>query len=189
MTLALEPLIARYGLAALVVGAGLEGETVAAIGGLLAHRGTLGYGQVLAAVFAGTFLVDQAWFLVGRRFRDAALARRIQARPAFGRSLALLARRPLPFAFGFRFIPGMRTVGPLAIGASGLAPGRFFAINLAAAAIWTLIFVSAGYLFGHGVEAAFGRIEPLHRLLLPAAAALGAAGLAAWAWRRRRSAP
>lgn len=182
----LEPLIARWGLAALFLGAGLEGETVAVIGGLLAHRGAFGLGPALAAVLAGTFLVDQFWFFVGRRLRDGRLAARLRARPAFGRALALLARRPLPFAFGFRFIPGMRTVGPLAIGASGLAPGRFLALNALAAALWTLVFVGAGFAFGRGLEAAFGRIEPLERLLLPVLAGGSALAALAWAVRRRR---
>jgi membrane protein DedA with SNARE-associated domain len=177
----LEPLIARYGLFALLLGAGLEGETVAMIGGALAHRGTLPWPGV-----AGSFLADQALFALGRWRRDGALAARLRARPAFARALARLARRPLPFAFGFRFVPGMRTVGPLAIGASGLAPLRFLAINAAAAAIWAGAFVSAGYWLGHGVEALFGRIEPVERLLAPAlgAAILAALGIALA--RRRR---
>jgi membrane protein DedA with SNARE-associated domain len=182
----LEPLIARYGLAALLLGAGLEGETVAAIGGALAHRGTLPWPGVLAAVFAGSFLADQALFALGRWRRDGKLAARLRARPAFARALALLARRPLPFAFGFRFVPGMRTVGPLAIGASGLAPLRFLAINAAAAAIWAGAFVSAGYWLGHGVETLFGRIEPLERLLAPALGAALLLGLAIWLLRRAR---
>lgn len=125
---------------------------------------------MLAAVFAGSFLADQALFALGRWRRDGALAARLRARPAFARALDLLARRPLPFAFGFRFVPGMRTVGPLAIGASGPRALRFLAINAAAAAIWAGVFVSAGYWLGHGVETLFGRIEPLERLLAPRSA-------------------
>lgn len=181
----LEPLIARWGLPALALGAGLEGETVAVIGGLLAHRGTLGLREALAAVFVGTFAVDQMWFYVGRRLRDSRLAARIRARPAFGRALALLGRRPTPFVLGFRFLPGMRTVGPLAIGASGIPPLRFAVVNALAALVWTGIFVGAGFVFGQGMEAAFGRIEPLERLLAPALCGLLAVSAVLWALRRR----
>ncbi len=182
----LEALVARWGLPALALGAGLEGETVAAIGGVLAHRGTLGLGETLAAVFCGTFAADQMWFQVGRRLRDGRLAARIRARPAFGRALALLDRRPTPFVLGFRFVPGMRTAGPLAIGASDIAAPRFVALNGLAALVWTGLFVGAGFVFGQGVEAAFGRIEPLERLLAPALGGLLAASAVVWAIRRRR---
>lgn len=37
----IEALIARYGLAALVLGAGMEGETVVILGGIMVQRGVL----------------------------------------------------------------------------------------------------------------------------------------------------
>ncbi|PJN94343.1 hypothetical protein CNY89_15070, partial [Amaricoccus sp. HAR-UPW-R2A-40] len=49
-----------------------------------------------------------------------------------------------------------------------------------AAALWAAVFVSAGYWLGHGIEALFGRIEPLERLLFPALAAALLLGLVLW---------
>lgn len=39
----------------------------------------------------------------------------------------------------------MRLVGPMVIGAIGLAPWRFALINVLNAAIWATLFVIAGY--------------------------------------------
>ena len=59
-------LVHSYGYAAVFVGSFLEGETVAALGGLAAHRGYLALPWVIAIAAAGGFLSDQVFFGVGR---------------------------------------------------------------------------------------------------------------------------
>lgn len=58
----IESLIAAYGLPAIFLGAGIEGETVAVLGGVVAHAGTLPLWQVFAAVGLGSFLADEIFF-------------------------------------------------------------------------------------------------------------------------------
>jgi len=184
----IESLIAQYGLPAIFLGAGFEGETAAILGGVIAHAGTLGLWPVVLAVGLGSFTADQIFFTCGRFFRDAGFVRRARARPFFAKALAAFERRPLLFTFGFRFVYGFRTVSPIAIGTTSLPALRFALINVAAAATWALVFVSAGYWFGHGIETAFGQLRAHHRLLVGLAGALLAAGALAL-WARRRWAP
>jgi membrane protein DedA with SNARE-associated domain len=184
----IETLIAEYGLPAIFLGAGLEGETVAILAGVIAHAGTLGFWPVVLAVALGSFVADQIWFACGRYFRGSRLVRRISARPFFAKALTAFERRPVLFTFGFRFVYGFRTVSPIAIGTTQLSTARFVLINAAAAATWALVFVSAGYWFGNAIESVFGTLRSNHRLLVGAAGALLLVGALAF-WTRRKWLP
>ena len=183
----LEIAIARYGLAALFLGAAIEGETIVILGGTLVHRGTLSFLPAVMAAAAGSFLSDQIFFALGRRFQDHRFVRRIRARPAFQRAIATFERRPTLFVFAFRFLYGLRTVSPIAIGTTNLPAARFMAINAVSALAWGLTFVSAGYLFGEAIEAAFGHIRSVAHVLIPAAGVAALATIGFRWWRRRRS--
>ena len=133
----------------------------------------------------GSFVADQVWFACGRYLRGSRLVRRVSARPFFGKAIEAFERRPILFTFGFRFVYGLRTVSPIAIGTTQLPTSWFVSINAVAAATWALVFVSAGYWFGHGIETAFGALRSDHRLLVCAAAALTfVAALAFWTRRK-----
>lgn len=182
----LEAIIAQYGTLAVGIGAGIEGETVLVLGGIAVHRGLIGYAGTILAGAAGSFLWDQSLFAIGRRFRDGPRVQRWTRKPAYARALAAFERHPSLFVFAFRFIYGMRTVSPLAIGTSTLPIRRFVAINALAALVWSAVFVTLGYVSGHAIEAAFGRIRPFAHVLIPVALAALALGFAARAWLHRR---
>jgi membrane protein DedA with SNARE-associated domain len=186
--MSIEALVAHYGLLALFVGAGLEGEAVVVAGGILAHRHLVPLAGAMLAASAGSFVADQIWFQVGRRARDAKLVAKARAQPAFARAVAALERHPIGFIFAFRFIYGLRTVSPIAIGTSRV-PGRtYLAINAAAAAIWGSLFTLVGYAFGKSFEEFFGRFRPHGHQWLYLAGGIVVAGAVAGAihwWRRR----
>lgn len=169
----IEGLVARYGLGALVVGAALEGETVAMIGGMMAHRGIYPLPLAWGAVLFGTLAADQGYFFAGRLFRDRPRMVRLRATAAFAKAQAMFERNPVVFVMLFRFLYGLRTVSPAVVGASGFPPLRFFALNAIAALVWSILFVGLGYAFGLGLEEAFGRDlkwrEWLPYLLVPVA--------------------
>lgn len=168
----IEALVAQYGVLALFVGAGIEGETVVVLGGVMVHRGIIPFVPAVAAAAMGSFVADQLFFSLGRRFRGHRFVRRLQASPTFGRAIAAFEKRPTLFVFGFRFLYGLRTVSPIAIGTSRLPTSRFMIINALAALVWGLMFVTLGYFFGQAVEAAFGRVRDLSHILLPILAVL-----------------
>lgn len=182
----LDSLIASYGVWALGLGAGIEGETVVILGGLMVHRGLLSFMPAVAAAAISSFIADQLFFTLGRRFRDHRFVKRTQARPVFARALAAFDRHPTLFVFGFRFIYGLRTVSPLAIGTTTLSAGRFLAINAVAAAVWSLTFITIGLLFGQSVEKLFGRFRGIEHLLLPVVGVAAVLALAIHLYRRRR---
>lgn len=187
MTLA--ALVARYGLGALFVGAGLEGEAVVVAGGLLAHQGLFPLAGACVAAACGSFAADQAWFAVGRRFRNHRWVEKARGKAAFAKALAALERHPVGFIFAFRFIYGFRTVSPIAIGTSEVRARLFLLINAGAAIVWGITFSLVGYLFGNAFERLVGRLRPHGHKLWWIVAGLVAAGLVVGAvhwWRGRR---
>ncbi len=182
----IEALVARYGLLALFFGAGIEGETVVVLGGIMVHRGAIPYAGAIAAAAIGSFIADQLFFAAGRRFRNHPRVRRLSARPAFAKALAAFERRPTLFVFAFRFLYGLRTVSPVAIGTTGLSTGRFMALNGAAAVVWAATFVSVGYWFGHGLSELIGRWLPSWQVLAAGGIAILLLGGIGWLVRRSR---
>ncbi|MBB4566719.1 DedA family protein [Rhizobium leucaenae] len=164
----IELLIARYGLLAIFLGAAIEGETMVILGGVFSHRHLMTYWNAAAAACAGSFIADQTLFFIGRYARHYPRVQKIIAKPAFARVTHLLERHPTGFIFSFRFIYGLRAISPVAIGMSGVSAIKFALINAAAALIWGLLFTGIGYLFGQGIEQAFGHL-PLHHHVLIAA--------------------
>lgn len=187
--MSIETIIAKYGFAALFLGAGLEGETVVVAGGLLAHKGLLPLPGAMAAAAAGSFVADQIFFSAGRYFRGQAWVKKVQQKPLFAKALGLLERHPIGFIFAFRFIYGFRTISPIAIGTTQVRTKLFVVINAVAAVVWGIVFTGIGYLFGHSFEKLLDRFLPHgHRVWVAAAVvAVIAAGLGAWhVWRARR---
>ena len=187
--MSIESLVQHYGLAALFVGAAFEGEAAVLAGGLLAHQGLVPLPGAILAVVAGSFLADQAWFQVGRRFRDHRWVAKVRAQPAFARAVRALERHPVGFIFAFRFIYGLRTVSPIAIGTSAVPARTYLAVNAAAAVVWGACFTTAGYVFGDAIEEMLGRFRPHGRDWLWIALALVIAGAIigiGYKWRQRR---
>lgn len=186
--LTIEALIARYGLAAIFIGAGIEGETSVLAGGLFAHEGMLSLPGAMLAAATGSFVADQAFFAAGRRFRNHRWVQRAQKKPAFAKALETLERYPIGFIFAFRFLYGLRTVSPIAIGTSHVPTRTFLWINATAAAVWAVLFTGLGYVFGTGLAELLGRYRPHGRQWLwvaMAAVVLGLVfGTVRW-WRRR----
>jgi membrane protein DedA with SNARE-associated domain len=188
--MSVEILIARYGLAAILVGAGIEGETVVVAGGLLAHREMLPFWGVAAAAVVGSFIADQLFFALGRYFRGSARVRRISEKPAFASALSALERHPTRFILIFRFLYGLRTISPIAIGTTRVHTRKFVMLNAISATVWGLVFTTVGYLFGNAVEREFGKLTSRHMMIAAIVVVVG--GFCAiqgvrWVLRRRRA--
>lgn len=176
----METLVLRYGVIAILLGAGIEGEPFAIAGGVLTHRHWMQGWVAVTAAIAGALAVDQFWFHLSRYFRDNRLVRRVMDRPAFARSLELIERYPVRFAFLFRFAYGLRAVAPVAIGTSRVKERLFVPLNIVAAVLWGAAFTGAGYLIGP----AFERAEARYGTTIAIVTVCISAGAIAFALRR-----
>jgi membrane protein DedA with SNARE-associated domain len=183
----LESLLSTYGYPILIIGTFLEGETILVLGGLAAHLGYLSLDWVIVCGFCGTLFGDQLYFFLGRRQGKTLLARHPSWQPRAERVLRILERHQTLLILGFRFLYGLRSVTPFAIGMSDVSYLRFILLNLIGAGIWTITIVFAGYYFGRAMQALLGDIKQYELELMT-----GIIGTAIVIWlvhfyRRRRS--
>jgi len=182
-----EALIARYGLLAVFAGTFLEGETVLVLAGFAAHRGYLDLPGVIVAAFLGAFVGDQLWFTIGRRGGRRFLATRPAWQSRVERARPWIARHEQVAIWTFRFVYGIRSVAPFALGMSGTAPLRFALINFASGILWAAAVGGAGYLLGASLERLLGNLRQVEGLVFAAIAAAGVLFWAARTWRGRRA--
>ncbi len=183
----LESLLTSYGYPILLVGTFLEGETVMVLGGVVAHLGYLSLDWVIACGFCGTLFGDQLYFFLGRRHGKGLLARHPAWLAGMDRVLDKLERHQMLLILGFRFLYGLRTVTPIAIGMSDVSWLRFSLLNLLGAGIWAICFGLAGYYFGQAVEVLVGDIKHYELALMASIIGVGTLlWLVHW-YRRRRS--
>ena len=143
---AVESFIANYGLIVIFFGAILEGETVVVMAGFLSNNGPLNPFGVMVAAFLGSMAGDQGIFLIGRYFAHTEFVRKQTARPLFATLLSHIEKNPNLFILSFRFLYGLRTVSPLAVGVSQVPAPRFFVLNTISAAVWAVVMTGIGYL-------------------------------------------
>ncbi|MBV2180224.1 MAG: DedA family protein [Castellaniella sp.] len=143
-------LIHSYGYLAVAAGTLAEGETVLLAAAAAAAHGYLHLPLVIAIASICGFLGDQAFFLIGRIYGIRVLARFPSMQPRIGRAQALLERHHILLILAVRFMYGLRTAGPMAIGMSGVHWLRFLTLNFIGAILWACLVGGIGYGLGHG---------------------------------------
>jgi membrane protein DedA with SNARE-associated domain len=184
----LQSLIGTYGYPVVFAGALIEGETVLVLAGLAAHLGYLSLMKVVAAAALGGFFGDQFYFFLGRRYGLAILDRFPAAKAVAPRVDALVVRYRTLVVPMLRFAYGVRTVGPIVVGAGRMPALEFAALNAVGAIAWAILIGGAGYLFGQVVIAFLGRARVVEEVLFVVAAAATLIALVVYRRRRRRAA-
>ncbi len=179
----LASLIQNWGYPAVFAGSLIEGETILALAAVAAHRGYLSLPWVIAVAAAGGFLGDQIYFLVGRFAGARVLAHWPALQPGAERVRQLLDRYDAPLILGVRFLYGLRTVGPIAIGMSRVHWLRFAALNLAGAIVWAALIAGIGYALGEALTRVLGDLKRVEEWVF---GAILVGGLALVAWLRHR---
>lgn len=168
MTGIVHHLIERYGLIAVFLGCVAEGESAAILGGFFAHQHIFLPWHTALAAFLGAFAGDTFFFILGRGFEDHPRVLKLRKRPGFSHAYRMVRDHPNLFVLSNRYIYGMRLVGGIAAGLSGISPLRFVALNAISSAVWALLFTGIGYVFGLGAEQIIGHALLHHERLLVA---------------------
>jgi membrane protein DedA with SNARE-associated domain len=155
----IDLLISRFGLPALGLAAGVEGEASAILGGVLAHRALFPISHAIAAVAIGSFFVDQILFSLGRLSQRSAWVRSKLASPSSHKIFWMINYHPNALIMACRFAYGFRTIVPIAIGASAISRLRFTTFNGLAAIIWATTFVEIGDHAGGLAETLLGDLH------------------------------
>jgi len=187
MDVELLALVGKYGYAATFVGTLLEGETFLILSGIAASRGYLSAPLLVVAGAAGAMVTDNVFFVIGRAFGPALLKRLPSLAGSVARAHALVDRFPNTAVIGVRFLYGMRTAGPLIIGAGRMSWVRFALLDLIATSTWSLSWIGIGYLLGEAVYQLVGSVASIWRWLF-ISVAIGGAIAAIFLYLRRRKA-
>jgi len=179
----LQYLIQTFGYPVILVGTFLEGETILLLAGFAAHRGYLDLKLVMLCAFIGTLAGDQLFFFIGRWQGESFIEKHPRWKPRLMRARILIHRYRILIILAFRFIYGMRTVTPFALGSSRVSVPLFVVLNTVGALIWTLAVTMLGYLFGHAAEVIMGEIKQSEAIILAGLALFGAL---VWLWHRWR---
>jgi len=154
-----EYLVEHYGYVAILLGTLLEGESILIIAGYMAHRGYLALPGVILAAFIGSLTIDQSLFFLTRLKGFDALRKFKRAQEGLEHVDRLVARYPRVLLVGFRFLYGLRTVTPLALGLTSVKASRFVMYNAVGALLWATTISTGGYIFGRAIEAFFARAK------------------------------
>ena len=132
----------------------IEGETVVIITGAIAAEGKYKISPELLALFAfaGSFLGDQLYYYMGRKYGAPLLNRWPTMVKKIEWAFRLVQTHPTMFILSFRFIYGIRNIAPFVIGISGVSRVRYLILNFIAAMIWAHAFAWGGYLLGRALE-------------------------------------
>ncbi len=150
-------LVQQYGYVAVFAGTFFEGESIALLGGFLAHGGLLSLPIVIVVTFAGSFCGDQTAYWLGRRLGSRWKPKSTLMQRRIADTERLLNRYQIPVLLGFRFVYGIRNATPFVAGSITQIPvWRFIALNAAGAALWAISIPVLGYYFGRTAESLLG---------------------------------
>ena len=169
----LQSLIENYGYYAVFAGTFLEGETILIMAGFAAHSGYLVLPWVMLVAFFGSLFGDQLCFFLGRRHGRRILQRFPKLRARANIVDALLARHHTLLIPVLRFLYGLRIVGPMVIGMSGVPAPRFVGLNILGAALWAVVIGAVGYLFGDVLELVLTDVKRYEEIALGVIALIG----------------
>ncbi len=154
-----ESFIQNYGYCAVFLFACIEGEVAVLTAGVFCRRGLMSLQEVIFVAFLGTMLTEQALYFVGRFYGMRLISRYPQLEEKSLRVIEFLRKYDSAFIFGCRFIYGIRNVSPLMIGASGISPLKYSALNIPAAFVWAVSIAGTGYAFADIIERAKNNIQ------------------------------
>jgi membrane protein DedA with SNARE-associated domain len=176
-------LLQQHVYTAVVLGSMVEGETTAVLAGYAAHQGHASWWAVTALVALVNFFWDQAWFALGHSRGPRILERFPRLAAGVQRVQPRLQRHRRWFTFGVRFMYGLRTAGPLALGLAGVPWREFIFFNALGALAWAMLFTGLGWAFGRSITAVLGSLG--HDERLAALVLVAAAAVVAWVRHRR----
>ena len=162
-----EHLILRYGLAAVLLGAAVEGDLTLILAGVAAHLGYFSFPTAVAASVVGGLLGDLAWYTLGRvrgpQFRAGRLYRRV------GHRIEILARRlGAAELIASRFVYGTKAASMLFWGLHGMALPRFVLVDAVGCVVGSLVFTGLGYAVSGSATVLLGRVRRVELWLLGA---------------------
>lgn len=138
----------EYGYIVLFAWSILEGELGLVMAGIMSHTGDMILPIALMVGAFGGFVGDQIYFYIGR-FNKKYIHNKLRSqRRKFAIAHLLLKKYGWPLIFVQRYMYGMRTVIPMAIGLTKYSSRDFAIINFVSAVFWAALTIIPAFYFG-----------------------------------------
>jgi len=137
-------MLTTFGYGALFVGTVIEGETFLLGAAVLAAAGVLDWPPVIASAFAGAYIGDQICFHLGRTGRRLPIPVSARWQRHLASAHRLLDRHRIKILLGYRFLYGLRSAIPFAIGAAGFRSTLFAILSGIGTLAWVAVNCLAG---------------------------------------------
>ncbi|HWS05133.1 MAG TPA: DedA family protein [Burkholderiaceae bacterium] len=185
-TMDIPTLLHTHVYTAIVLGSLVEGETTVVLAGFAAHQGYAPWWAVTLLAAVVNFAWDQALFALGRWRGDWVLGKAPRLREGVQRIAPLIHRHRRWVVFGVRFMYGLRTAGPIALGLARIRWLDFVVFNALGAVVWALLFAGLGYAFGNVIASVIGVAAHYEALAAGGILLVGVAVFSLHHWRRGR---
>jgi len=141
-------LLKVYGYVILFIWSIMEGETGLVMARVMSHTGDMTLPVAIVVAGLGGFVGDQIYFYIGR-FNKKYIHKQLKnQRRKFALAHLLLKKYGWPVIFAQRYMYGLRTVIPMAIGLTRYSAKKFAFINFISAIIWASVTIIPAYIFG-----------------------------------------
>lgn len=157
----------EYGYIVLFVWSMLEGEMGLIMAGILSHLGDMSVVISIVVAAFGGFVGDQVYFYIGRYNKKYIHNKLRSQRRKFAIAHLLLKKYGWPIIFAQRYMYGMRTVIPMAIGLTQYSNRQFALINFISAVFWASMTIIPAYYFGEHLLVVLAWIKGHWYLAIP----------------------
>ena len=183
----LSQLIDHYGALGVLVVTTVEGEFGPLVGGAMARLGKIDLLTLLFICWFGATLSTTTFFAIGRSQREGRLVHKVTDKRAFALALKWIDRHPRLFCFFYRFVYGLRIVGPVTISLSHMRWQTFVILNTISSLLWAILGVAIGWYVGPGAARMVGYYFT-ERPYLAASVVAATLLIGIISWRARRAA-
>lgn len=139
----------EYGYVVLFAWSILEGELGLVMAGIMSHTGDMFLPFAIIVGAFGGFVGDQIYFYIGRYNKNYIHKKIRSQRTKFAFAHILLKKYGWPIIFVQRYMYGLRTVIPMAIGLTKYSARQFAIINFISAMLWASITIIPAYFYGN----------------------------------------
>ncbi len=162
----------EYGYIILFIWSIAEGETGLVMAGVLSHTGHMSVPISILVAGIGGFVGDQIYFYIGR-YNKSYIHREFKTqRRKFALAHLLLKKYGWPIIFVQRYMYGLRTVLPMAIGVTRYDAKKFAFINFISAFFWSSATIIPAYIFGEEILAFLKYVKEHWYIVVPVALTL-----------------
>jgi len=133
---------------ALMVGTFFEGETAILIASSLIYKGFFSAPLTILFAFAGSFVSDWLYYLIGRINGKLFIERRPKLHAKVLPVTNFFRENTIQILLTYRFLYGFRVIIPLVIGMSSIRPRQYLFYSIVSGLIWATTVSTLGFFIG-----------------------------------------